>query len=124
MTFPPGANLYTQGFGSRPENLEVPTIQSRPPTSTDTNWPIGKSWVDTVNNNVWNLTSFSSIGGILTANWTEGGNSVATTTSFGIVELSTLAELSSGTAPAGAVVPLANDVFTFVNSVVIAGGTL
>ncbi|HMK58312.1 MAG TPA: hypothetical protein VK462_04615, partial [Nitrososphaeraceae archaeon] len=56
--------------------------------------------------------------------WTTAGANPASTTTFGTVELSTLAQLEGGTAPAGSVVPLANDVFTFVNSVVIAGGTL
>jgi len=46
MTFQPGANLYTQGFGSRPENLEVPEIQARAPTSLDVR-SVGKFWVDT-----------------------------------------------------------------------------
>ncbi len=55
--------------------------------------------------------------------WQAAGAAPATTTLFGNVLLSTLAELEAGTAPAGAVVPLANDVFTFVNSVVVSGGT-
>ena len=53
--------------------------------------------------------------------WSSGGDTSATTTSPGSVTLSTLAQLEAGTAPSGAYVPLANDVFTFVNSVVIAG---
>jgi len=52
--------------------------------------------------------------------WTTGGSEPASTTVYGSVLLSTLAQLEAGTAPAGSVVPLANDVFTFVNSVVIA----
>jgi len=32
--------------------------------------------------------------------------------------------VNSGTAPAGAVVPLANDVFTYVQSVVLAGANI
>src|SRR6266404_2195174 len=56
--------------------------------------------------------------------WTIGGASPATTTTFGTVELSTLAQLQGGTAAAGAVVPLANDVFTFVNGIVLAGAAI
>ena len=41
--------------------------------------------------------------------WTTAGANPATTTSFGTVELATLAQLQTGTAPAGAVVPLSND---------------
>ncbi len=55
--------------------------------------------------------------------WVTGGDSPASTTVLGSVTLSSLAQLEAGTAPAGSVVPLANDVFTFVNSVVVAGGT-
>lgn len=124
MTIQPGAQLYTLGFGNRPENVEVPFISNRAPSSMDTNFPIGKRWIDTVGQNEWILVGLSSVGGVLSAIWSQGGNEAATTSSPGIVTLSTLAQLESGTAPAGAVVPLANDVFTFVNSVVIAGGNL
>lgn len=64
--------------------------------------------------------------------WTSGGNSIASLAgavtpippgNFGTVALASLAQLEAGNAPAGAVVPLANDVFTFVNSVAISGGT-
>src|SRR6267142_6723273 len=53
--------------------------------------------------------------------WQTAGNTPASTTIQGSVLLSTLAQLEAGTAPSGSVVPLANDVFTFVNSVVLAG---
>lgn len=123
--FQPGAMLYTQSFGVRPENVEVPTIQVRNPTSSDVNYPIGKTWINTTANDSFLLTSFSSSGGVLTANWQSivNFNQPATTTSLGVVQLSTLAQLESGSAPSGPVVPLANDVFTFVNSVAIEGGT-
>jgi len=41
----PGASVYTQGFGSRPENVEVPHYDVRAPTATDTRYPLGKIWV-------------------------------------------------------------------------------
>ena len=44
MTTQPGANIYTQGFGSRPENVEVPHLDVRAPTTTDVLYPIGKKW--------------------------------------------------------------------------------
>lgn len=69
MTIQPGANVYTQGFGSRPENVEVPTIQPRAPSTTDTQWPLGKRWIDTVANTEYSLTSFSSALGVVSANW-------------------------------------------------------
>lgn len=65
----PGAMLYTQGFGSRPENVEVPVIMSRNPASTDVAYPVGKRWVNTVAGSEYTLTSLSSVGGTLSATW-------------------------------------------------------
>lgn len=73
MTFQPGANLYTQGFGSRPENVEVPHIDLRAPNSTDILYPIGKIWLY-VNNSVWYLLGQSTITGVTTSNWSEISN--------------------------------------------------
>jgi hypothetical protein len=75
-SFQPGANLYTAAFGARPENVEVPHIDSRAPASTDVLYPIGKRWINTVSNISYTLTSFSSALGVVSANWTvEGGSS-------------------------------------------------
>lgn len=68
MTFQPGANLYTQGFGSRPENVEVPHYDSRAPTSTDVLYPLGKHWL-WPSNGLWYLSSLSTSAGVTTANW-------------------------------------------------------
>jgi len=65
----PGAMLYSQGFGAKPENVEVPVLQSRAPTSADILFPIGKKWVDQVGNATYELTSFSTFNGTVTANW-------------------------------------------------------
>jgi len=77
MTFQPGATVYTQSFGSRPENVEVPHLDVRAPTPADINYPVGKRWVNTVGNAEYSLTSFSTTGNITTANWgllgTTGG---------------------------------------------------
>ena len=69
MTFQPGANLYTQGFGSRPENIEVPHIEQRDPAPTDINYPVGKRWLNTDSQEEFILYSFIAVGGIMTANW-------------------------------------------------------
>lgn len=69
MTIQPGANLYTQGFGSRPEGVEVPHIESRPPTASDNNYDIGKRWVDTAGGIEYCLTSFTYVNNIKSANW-------------------------------------------------------
>lgn len=73
MTFQQGANLYTQGFGSRPENVEVPHVELRSPTSNDTGggfFTIGKIWVRPDTNSVWMLTFLVTISGVTTATWT------------------------------------------------------
>ena len=69
MTVQHGANLYTQGFGSRPENVEIPHIDVRPPGVTDVNYPIGKRWIDQIGNAAYTLTSVSASLGTLSANW-------------------------------------------------------
>jgi hypothetical protein len=71
MSVQQGANLYTQGFGSRPEGVEVPVIASVNPTAQNVNYPQGKQWVNEHNNTVWFLTSFASSQGVTTATWTQ-----------------------------------------------------
>lgn len=76
MAFQPGANLYSQGFGSVPENVEVPHYDVRAPASTDVNYPLGKRWIF-VGTGEYVLLSQSSVGGVLSSNWsllgTTGG---------------------------------------------------
>lgn len=74
MTIQPGANVYTQGFGSRPENVEVPHFDTRAPKSTDVNYPQGKRWVVTTANSEYVLTSFTTSNGVTSANWTILGS--------------------------------------------------
>jgi len=81
MAFQPGANVYTQGFGSRPENAEVAHIDVRAPNSTDILYPISKRWVNTVSGNEYTLMSISTAGGVAAANWgLLGGTSGALNT--------------------------------------------
>lgn len=71
MTTQPGANLYTQGFGSRPESVEVPVITNVAPSAINVNgFPIGKRWINTSTNTEYALTSISSSGGVTTGTWT------------------------------------------------------
>ena len=72
MSFQPGAVLLTQGFGNRPEGVEVPVLQTRAPTSQDINYPIGKRWIDQVGNLPYTLCSLSASNGIVTATWIQG----------------------------------------------------
>lgn len=68
MPLQPGANLNTVAFGNRPENVEVPHLDVREPTTSDVNYPIGKRWV-WIGNGEYTLISQSSIGGVLVSNW-------------------------------------------------------
>lgn len=71
MTAPVGAQLYTQGFGSRPENVEIPFYSIAAPSPNKVNFPLGKRWITSGSEYV--LTSFSSLNGTLQANWTALG---------------------------------------------------
>src|SRR6185437_7534027 len=84
---------------------EPPFINAnRAPTINDIYFP-GTRWQNSsVNPAVIYQTNGSGI-------WSIDTNNDATTTSSGLVKLSTLAQLEGGTAPSGAYVPKANDVF-------------
>lgn len=83
MTQP--TNLYGISVGTASTVGLVPIVMTRDPASTDadlTKYPIGKEWVNSAANNVWFLTSYTSPGGVLTANWEAAGG--------GALELSSL----------------------------------
>lgn len=81
MGFQPGANVYTQGFGSRPENVEVPHNDIRSPTTNDTHFPIGKRWINSITGDEYTLFSISTTGGVQSATWgLLGGTSGALNT--------------------------------------------
>lgn len=93
MTFQPGANLNTVAFGNRPENVEVPHLDVRAPSTNDiTMYPIGKRWIDTVNNATYTLTSFSTSANVTLPNWVGDGG--------GSIELSSLTGDTGTAAPA------------------------
>ena len=94
------------------EVLPIPVLAERAPASSDI-LPAGQLFVD---QSVSPHAVYTSLGN---GEFAEGGNEPATTSSFGIVELATLAELQGGTAPAGAYVPTANDVATVIAGVVV-----
>lgn len=97
----PGGMLYAVAFGARPENVEVPVIQSRAPATTDSNWPIGKTWIDNTNNAAYILTSFTTTAGVLSANWQltasstgEVSSVLGTTNQITVVTASNVATVS------------------------------
>jgi len=81
MSFQPGAVVNTQGFGSKPENVEVPWIDSRAPTVMDNQFPVGKVWLDKTEEDSYQLMNFSWNSGTshLDATWVAlGGQTVST----------------------------------------------
>ena len=74
MGFQPGVMIYTQGFGSSPENLQVPHYDVRAPTSSDINYPVGKWWLWVGNSLYYLLSQSSGVTGT-TSNWVEVVNS-------------------------------------------------
>lgn len=74
MAFQPGATVNTQAFGNRPENIEVPHIDTRVPTSSDVIYPIGKRWIF-LGDSEWVLIAQSSVGGVLASEWVQLGSS-------------------------------------------------
>ena len=114
MPFSPSNNpLSYVGLDPYLEPVFIPS--ERPPTVNDIKNP-GTRWQDNSANPhvIWETTG----GGI----WLEAGGAMATTSSFGTVQLASLAQLEAGNAPSGAIVPLSNDVYTFVNTYASAGG--
>lgn len=70
MTIQPPANLYTQGFGSRPENVEVPIVTNvNPGNFFIVGLPIGKRWINFVAGTEYVLVSVSTVSGVTTPTW-------------------------------------------------------
>lgn len=102
-------------IGGAPVNVFPPPIPAqRAPLSTDVDFPLGQIWLDTSVSPAVSYEFLDSASGT----WSVGGVPMASTTQAGIVELATLAELQTGTAPAGAV-PTANDVATEIQAIVV-----
>ena len=71
MTIQPGAVLYTQGLGSRPEGVEVPHLDVRAPTIYDIKFPVGKRWIDQVGQSTYTLVDFISTSNVVQAVWVQ-----------------------------------------------------
>lgn len=96
MTIQQGANLYTQGFGSRPENVEVPHVENRAPTPYDVGgfFTVGKVWINPITDQVWILTHLITSNNITLANWLmlgSGGSGIMTLSGEGVNPLPPLA---------------------------------
>lgn len=84
MTLPSGSMLYTQGQGTRPENVEIPIISNRSPAASDKKYPIGKRWINNVAQQEYCLTSFSYLQNILIPTWTLLSSSVTQIVAAGL----------------------------------------
>lgn len=69
MSSQPPAMLYTQGFGSYPENVEIPVVSTASPGTNNINYPIGKRWINTSANAEYVLTSKTTSAGVTTGAW-------------------------------------------------------
>jgi pectin methylesterase-like acyl-CoA thioesterase len=62
-------NLYSQSAGQVSSADFIAIIEHRDPTVSDSHYPVGKRWINSTNDSEWTLTSKSTIGGTVTANW-------------------------------------------------------
>lgn len=65
------SNFNVVAYGSKSENVEIPIVMNRDPLIHDINFPIGKRWINTLQNNVFSLLSFEFHGLLKTANWSN-----------------------------------------------------
>lgn len=71
--YPGGANVNTVAFGNYPENVEVPHIDIRDPAPTDYQYPLGKRWINRIDNTEFVLTSISAFANVTSGNWEQSG---------------------------------------------------
>ena len=94
MTQLASAPVYTQGFGSQPQN--TPVIATVSPNSTNIHYPIGTRWINTAIGAEYVLVDLVTSLGVTTATWAAAAG--------GSVELSTL------TGDTGTAVPSAGNI--------------
>ena len=122
MTIQPGAAVYTQSFGTRPESVEVPHIDIRPPASTDVLYPIGKDWIDKLGQTAWKLVAQSTSQGIVSSVWVQTGGSTGAISSV----LGTANQITVNTVANVATVSLPSAITTpgsLTTTTTLAGGT-
>lgn len=76
MTFQTSQQAYGIAVGATPTNS--PFISSDDPNSNDVNFLIGKFWINTSDESLWYLNSFSTSSGVLSANWISIQSSLQT----------------------------------------------
>lgn len=127
MGFQPGANIYTQGFGSRAENLEVPHIDVRSPGSTDIYYPVGKRWINQTLSTEFTLINFttqpatSGIPPTLIPNWVSQSSTTSGTFTPTISGLTT-SGVQTYTTQIGMYTRIGNIIFIIIE-IVLASAT-
>jgi hypothetical protein len=61
--------VNTVATGGVSTSIFIDVFESRNPTTTDVNYPVQKKWFNTTSGEYWILQNFSSLGGVVTANW-------------------------------------------------------
>lgn len=69
----PSIASYAVGVGVAPNELLNPIVANRAPTSSDSEYPIGKRWIFTTSNIEYGLTSKNSSSGVVLSTWTPLG---------------------------------------------------
>lgn len=69
MVKPSNQRAYAVGTGT--SVIGAPVQEGRDPTNLDVNYILYQEWVNTSNNNLWKLMSFTSTSGTVLANWLQ-----------------------------------------------------
>lgn len=69
MSTPGSAEVYTQGFGSKPTTGPINSTVN-PGTTFNILWKVGQIWINTSSNTAYILTSIASSAGVTTPTWT------------------------------------------------------
>ena len=71
MTLPVANFVNTVATGGTSTSVFITVFAERDPTIHDTSYPVQKRWINLANGQEWILISFSSTGGVITANWLQ-----------------------------------------------------
>lgn len=132
MNVPISQSVYAVSSGTTGTGPFIPVIDSRDPTSQDTNYPTTKWWINSTTNALFYLNGFDSSTGQVLANWQALGSSSSgsiTVTGAGGIQVTGSPVASGGTLaleniniPNSALDPIANS--ALVNSTIgINAGT-
>lgn len=113
LPFQPGYAAYTQGFGTAPAGVSFPIYVNAAPTSSFIQGPLGifqpgqrAVWINTA---VYELLGFTSVAGVLSANWVEiassSGDVLAVVGTANQITSTTVAGTATLSLPAALIAP-------------------